>query len=402
MHGYRKSDFIEIAFFLFYPFDNITMLKWFHYKEKRGMMKMRMTIEHHFEQMKKEVRGKMKRMLVPTKENWVKVFEALKKEKELEFHTATIKLETLTINGKKQEVMAIYHEQSTDYIIMFHQIHEDEEKRTIHIDFYSFNHYYNEEDEDDSLAKKVIEEDKIENYQPIYTIHHTSFKDNEAEIDLSGSDDDIYEFGEIDSMSITYGNMMCDLYDEKGMDEMVLFETKEFVENKLKELSLGQKTKIAQIHDTLQQTKKVGLWELQRIKIKEPQEEPDEIDMVFQQKFNLAFKEETDEDCYRPVLIMKKEDMHYLIVVENLRNDEYDEEYDFSFHVCHPNHDFFPTLEKTMNEYTSYKVRPIYQISYNHTKKPRARIFDTTGSLSDIYYFCEIEEIIKEIERIIL
>jgi len=334
---------------------------------------MRMTIEHRFEHMKKEVRKELKKMLVPTKEKWVHVFEKLKKEKNLFFHTAHMNIETITIHGEKKEVMVIYHEQSTDYIIVFHQIHEDEEKRVIHIDFYSFDHYYNEEDEDDSLAKKVIKNDNIQDYQPIYTIHHTSFKDSREDSDASGSDNDVYNYGKIDSMSITYGGMMRDLYNEEGMDEEALSEVSDLVRAKVKEIALGQKRKIAQIHDYLQQSKKAGLWELTQVKM--------------------------SEESYRPGLILKKEDVQYLILVEYLENDEYQEAYDLRFHACHHNHEFLPKVEDVINNCEEYKARPIYKINYTHTKSPRERVFDVTGLIDDVYRFSRIEGILAEIER---
>jgi len=346
---------------------------------------MRTTIEDRIDFIKNQVQEKMKEMIVPTKENWVKIFNQVQNEKEIENHNATLVLESLTVNGKKQEVLAIYQEQNTDYIIVFHN--KD------HIDFYSFNHYYNENGDDDSFAKKVIEKDDLQSYQPFYSIRKTSDKDE------SGNEDDIYRFWRLDLLAILYGNTMCGLYNETGMKEALIFDTKELVETKVKELVSVQKKKIALIHDALQNNDKVGVWELKRIKVKEPKTEPDEMDLFLQQKLNMSFEAETEEDCYRNALIMKKEDMHYVILIENLENSEYAEDYSFCFHVCHPHHDMFSPFEKLVNNYHSYENRSIHDYRYTHTKKPNERIFETGGSLSDIHYFSHIETIIKEIER---
>lgn len=338
------------------------------------MKKMRTTIEHRFEHMKKEVREELKKMMVPTKEKWVNVFEKLKKEKNLSFYSAHMKIENITINGEKKEVTVIYHEQSTDYIIVFHQIHEDKEKKVIHIDFYSFDHYYNEDDYNDySLAKKVIKNDNIHDYQPIYTIHHTSFKDDRNDIDVSGSDHDIYQYGKLDSLSITYSGMMRGLFNEEGMNEEPLSNVSDLVRQTVREIALGQKRKIAKIHDELQESKKVGKWEMAHVNAR--------------------------KECARPALICKKEDIHYLILVEYIENDEYEEAYDLCFHACHNDHEFLPKLEDLMNNYEKYKARPIYKINYTHTKSPRERVFDVTGLIDDAYRFSRIEGILTEIER---
>lgn len=348
------------------------------------MKKMRTTIEERIDFIKKQVQEKMKEMIVPTKENWVKIFNQVQKEKEIENHNATLVLENLTVNGKRQEVLAIYQEQNIDYIIVVHDHN--------HIDFYSFAHYYHE-DEDCSLAEKVVKEDDLQSYQPFYTIHTTSDKDE------SGNEDDIYRFWKLKLLAILYGNMMCEFYNEKGMEETLLFEIKELVNKKVKELVSVRKKKIAKIHDALQNNNKVGVWELKRIKVKEPQTEPDEMDLFFQQKLNISFEAETEEDCNRNALIMKKEDMHYVILIDRLEDNEYAEDYSFCFHVCHPQHDLFTPFDMLVNNYDSYEVRSILEYRYTHTKKPKNHIFETGSSLDDIHYFSHIETIIKEIER---
>lgn len=309
-------------------------------------------------EIKQLVLEEVKKIMVPTMDKWIEILDYLKSNKTLEIYNGICKLISVSLFGKTYDSIYIYNEQNLDFLIVFSRLNLQPVK-DVEIHFYGFEHYYDEEGDDQSLLDKVLKENTLKNHTPIYNIRYSSTDD------LSGDFDDVYCFPKLQSLYRTFENIMSEISEEVLDSEMLWYRIQQKVNKNFSKIFKDRKEKIIEMY---KQVKENGEFEeyattcvVKKIQVEKFDEnkEKDEMDLVLEKILKFKMKEKTPderlEETFRDCLIFKRDEFQYAIVFHTLNDDELYLTEDINVHYCMPDDKNYTTIEYLFEEYTKKK-----------------------------------------------
>jgi hypothetical protein len=353
-------------------------------------------------EIKQLVTDEVKKILVPTVDRWMNILEYLKLNKELEIFNGKCKLISVSSNGTMYDAIYIYNEQNLDFLVVFKRSDIDPRNKDIEIQYYGFEHYYDDEGSDQSLLDKVLKENTLKSYEPIYTIRDTSTSD------LSGDLNDVYHFPKLERLYRTFESIMVEISKEQMKDSgMLWYRIQEKINKKFSKIFKDRKKTIIEMYEQLKES---GEFEeygttcfVERIQVEsfDKNKEKDEIDLAFEKFFKTKFKEKTPQErwaeTFRDALIFKRDEFQYVIVFHTLEDNELYLTEDLKVHYCMPEDQNYKSMEYLFEEYDNFQNRAIFEIRIDDMKGRNNR-HERFGSTSDVFYFKELERLVDEID----
>lgn len=304
-------------------------------------------------------------MFKETKPNLERMLEYLEKVGSFDIFNGEVTLKTIPVHGEERSVILIENEQNADFGIVMYDLF---------IDFYGFNHFYNEEGFDQSLTEDISKHGISTAYVPFLRCR---FDENVEPLERYS----IYEYSFINMFEAVLGSVFCELDYDYDNDKS-LYELREIVSNPVDQLFKKHRDHIVSLLTTV--TSEI---EFQNIKIR-----PLKIDATKKDQ-------KQSRDKILDAVVIDLEDQQFVLVSNFIYDDEDEEACNIDIYSCENQERFgISTLDHLINHYDDYKNCRMYTINYRKSKN-KIRISDLSRCDSAVGYFEKIKTFIESIEK---
>jgi hypothetical protein len=260
----------------------------------------------------------------------------------LEIFNGTCELVTVKKEGAPLSAIAIENEQNLDYLILLNDP----------INLYTFEHYYDETGFDQSLLRKVLENNNLDDYQPTYVFEENCLANADVVYRLKHLND--YSF------TLTLGSILGEISDgeDPEISEMSWYHMQEGLSRRLHRLFSQAKGAI-------------------RTAFEEANVQPTATYFV------ADFGPDENE-----ALVFKTTEVQFVAAFPNWFDDDYEIWHEVKFYEL-------PLDVVDLRAFKpDYRCRPFYKFHYTYNKK-RARNCGHPGENTDIYYYAKIKALFE-------